>query len=44
VSREPPARLKSTEPDKTRSATEELRPSTLTREFGSIMARLRSLK
>jgi hypothetical protein len=38
------ARFKSTEPDKTRSATEEPFSSSLTREFGAIIARLLSAK
>ena len=38
------ARFKSTEPDKTRSATEEPFGSSLTREFGAIVARLLSAK
>lgn len=44
LTREPSARFKSTEPDKTRSTTEELRASSLTREFGSTVARLLSVK
>jgi hypothetical protein len=38
------ARFKSTEPDTTRSATEEPLGSSLTREFGAIVARLPSAK
>ena len=42
--REPAAGFKSADPDKTRSATDELRASSLTREFGSSVPRLRSVK
>jgi hypothetical protein len=42
--REPPARFRSAEPDNTRSASEELRASSLTRELGPIVARLPSVK
>lgn len=42
--REPCASFKSAAPDKTHSATEELLTSSLTRECGSIRARLRSVK
>ncbi len=41
---EPSATFRSAEPDRTRSATAELRASSLTREFGSSVARLLSLK
>jgi hypothetical protein len=41
---EPSACFKSTDPDETRSAAELLRASSLTRESGSILARLLSLK
>jgi hypothetical protein len=44
LSCEPAARFKSTEPDKTRTATDELCASSWTREFGSIVARLLSPK
>jgi hypothetical protein len=40
VRREPFARFKSTEPDKTRSVSEDPLNSSLTREFGPIVARL----
>ncbi len=42
--REPAAGVKSADPDKTRSATDELRASSLTREFASSVPRLRSAK
>jgi hypothetical protein len=44
VRRESFARFKSTEPDKTRSVCEDPLNSSLTREFGSSVARLLSLK